>query len=101
MLPWLVQHPLNNFYIFFSFVFSVDKNIIKIYYYKNIKVFCQDLVDIILECCRYISHSKRYYLVLKVVIVGPKAHFSFIIFSNSHPIVGINQVKLDKTSSPT
>ncbi len=74
----------------FFFVFDVDEDIIKIYYNKNVKLFYQDLVDVALESGRCISPSKRYYLVLKVAIVGSESCFPFIAFSDSHLIISIS-----------
>ena len=45
----LIQYLLNGFYMLFSFVFSINEDIIKIYYYKNIKLLRQDLVNIVLK----------------------------------------------------
>ena len=35
--------------MFFSFILSIDKNVVKVYNNENIKFFCQDLVDIVLK----------------------------------------------------
>ena len=85
----------------FAFAFGVDEDVIKIHYYKNVKLFCQDLVDIALEHGQCVSQSKRYYLVFEMAIAGPESRFLFITFPNPHLIVGIKQIKLDETSSWT
>ncbi len=90
MLSQLFQHLLDNFHVLFSFAFGVDEIVIKIYYYENIEFFCQDLANVVLESGRCVGQSKRHYLVLKMVIVGPENCLPFITFSDSHLMVGIN-----------
>ena len=85
----------------FSLIFDIDKDIIKIYYYKNIELFYQNLIDIALEYSRCVGQYKRHYLVLKMAVAGLESHFPFMSFSNLYPIVSISQVKLDETPSPT
>ena len=97
----MVQHLSNALYMLFTFVFDVDKNVIEIQYYKNIELFCQDLDDIALERSRCVGQSKKYHLLLTMVIAGPEGRFLFIAFLNPHSIVGICQIKLGETSSPT
>ena len=75
--------------MFFALALSVNKDVIKVYYHKNVKFFYQDLVNITLERGWYISQSKRHDLVFKMAIVGPKGRFLFISFSNPHLMVGI------------
>ena len=85
----------------FAFPFDIDKNVIKIHYHKNIKLLCQNLVDIILECERYIGQSKRHDLVLKMAITGSEGCFPFIAYSDLHLVVGISQIGLSEMSSLT
>lgn len=68
---------------------SKDKNIIKIYDEKNIKLLCQDLFDISLKYGRYIGQFEKYYLIFKVVIANFKSRFLFITFFNFHLIINI------------
>ncbi len=42
----------------FFFDFSIDEDVIKVYYHKNIKLFYQDLVDIVMKSSQYIDQSK-------------------------------------------
>ena len=101
MLPQLVQHPFNGLYILFDFAFSIDENVIEVYYYENVKLFCQDLVDIALERSRYVSQSEKYHLVLKIAMVGLEDRFPFVSFPNPHLMVSIGQIKLGEILSPT
>ncbi len=101
MLPQLVQHPLNGLDVLFAFVLGVDEDVIKIHYDENVELLCQDLVDIALKCGRCVGQSKRHHLVLKMAIAGPEGHLPFISFLNPHLMVGISQIKLGKTLSPT
>ena len=86
--------------MFFAFVLGVDKDVIKIHYYKNIEFLCQNLIDITLEHGRCISQSKKHDLILEMAIVGPEGHLPFVAFSDPHSMVGIGQVKLGEMPSP-
>ncbi len=94
----LFQYLSYGFHILFAFAFGVDEDVIEIYYYKNIKLFCQDLVDIILEDSQCIGQSKRHHLVFEMVIVGSESRFSFIAFLDPYLMVGISQIKLGEMS---
>ena len=76
--------------MFFSLIFDMGEDVIKIYYHKDVKLLCQNLVDIALECDQCVGQSKRHDLVLKVAIAGPKSSLLFIFFFDSHPIVNID-----------
>ena len=73
----------------FTFILGIDEDVIKVHYYENIKLFYQDLIDVTLERDQYINQSKRYHLVLKIVITTFKCRFSFIAFFDFYLIVGI------------
>ena len=85
-----VQHPLNAFYMFFSLAFSIDENVIKVYNNKDVKLFCQNLVNIILESGWYISQSKKHYLIFEIAIASYQGRFLFIAISNPYLMVGIS-----------
>ena len=86
--------------MFFIFAPSINKDIIKIPYYKNVEFFCQNLVYIVLKRGRCIIQSKKYYLVLKMAITGLKNRFLFITFLNPHLIVAIGLIELDEILNP-
>ena len=90
MLLQLLQHSLNSFYVLFAFAFDIDKDVIKVYYHENVKLFYQNLINVALERGWYISQSKKYHLVLEIAIAPLKSRFPFITFSNPHSIVGIS-----------
>ena len=50
VLLQLIYYSSNGFYVFFSFVLSIYKDIIKVHNYKNVKLLCKYLIDIILKC---------------------------------------------------
>ena len=75
--------------MFFSLIFGIDENVIEVYYHKNIEYFCQNLVDIALERDQYVSQSKRYHLIFKIVIADLKNRLPFIFFLDLYLIVGI------------
>ena len=87
--------------MFFTFPFDIDKDIIKVYYYENIKLLCQDLIDVALEYDWYIGQSKKHHLVLEIAIAAPKGRFPFIVFHDPHLIVGVSEIQLGKTLSLT
>ncbi len=101
MLPQLAQHPSNDLYVLFALVLSVDVNVIKIYYYKNVELFGQDFVDITLKRGWCIGQSKKYNLIFEMTIVGAEGRLLFIAFFNPHSMVDIDQIKLGETLSLT
>ncbi len=101
MLSKLLEHPSNGLYMLLAFAFGIDENVIKIYYHKNVKFLCQDLVDITLKRGRCVGQSKRHDLVFKVAIAGFEGRFPFITFSDSHLMVSISQIKLGEKLSST
>ena len=78
---------------------NVDEDVIKVYYHENVKLLCQNLVDIALERGWCISQFKKHNLVLEVVIASPEGRFLFVSFPNPHVMVGIGQIKLGELSS--
>ena len=82
-----------------TLVFSIDEDVVKIYYHENTELFRQNLVNIALKHGQYIGQFKKYYLVLKVAIISSEDRLPFIFFSNLHLMVSINQVKLGKMPS--
>ncbi len=85
----------------FTLARNIDEDVITVHYHKNVKLLCQDLIDITWKDVRYIGQSKRHYLVLEMAIAGSKGRLPFFSFPNSHLIIGIGQIVLGKTSSPT
>ena len=73
----------------FALIFSVDEDVIKVYYHKNVKLLYQNLIDIALEYDWCIDKSERYDLVLEMAIAGLESHLPFISFPDPHSIVGI------------
>ena len=82
-----------------AFTFGIDKDIIKVYYHKNVKFLCQDLIDTALECGRCISQSKKHHLILKMAIATPKCCFLFIAFLDPHLIIKVGKIGLGETLS--
>ncbi len=96
----LLQHPSNGFHVLLAFAFGINEDVIEIYYYKNVKLLCQDLIDVILKRGRCIGQSKRHNLVLEVAIAGPEDRLLFVAFPDLHLMVGLSQIKLGEMSSP-
>ena len=87
--------------MFSTLAFGIDENIIKVYYHENVKLFCQDLIDIALKYGQCISQSKKHHPVLEIAIAAFEGRFPFIAFSNCYLMVGVDEIELDKMSSPT
>ncbi len=86
--------------MFFALALSVDENIIEIYYYENVELFGQDLVDIALKRGRCIGQSERHDLVLEMAVAGPEGRLPFVAFPDPHSMVGIGQIKLGEPLGP-
>lgn len=74
--------------------FDIKQNVVQIYSNKIIQLLGQNLVDLALETNRNIRKFKMYNLIFKLAILGLKSGFFFVIFSNSHLMVGVGQVQL-------
>ncbi len=83
----------------FALAFSVDEDIIKIYYYEDVKLLGQDLIDVTLKRGRCVGQSQKHDLVLEMAIAGSKDRLSFIVFLDPHSMVGIGHIELDKILS--
>ena len=77
--------------MFFTLAFSVDEDVIKVYYQENVKLLCQDHVNITLERGRCIGQSKKHNLILEIAIAGLKGQFLFVSFLNCHSMISISQ----------
>ncbi len=101
MLSKLLQNLLRGLHVLLTFAFGVDEDVIEIHYYKNVKLLCQNLVDIALERGRCIEQSKKHNLVLEVAIAGPEGRLPFVAFPYLHSMIDISQIELGEMSSPT
>ncbi len=101
MLPQLVQHLLNGLDMLLALVLNVDEDVIEVHYHENVELFYRDLVDVTLKCGQYVGQSERYDLVLEMAVAGPEGRLLFVIFPDPHLMVGISQIELGETSSPT
>ena len=70
MLLQLLWHPLNHFYMLFAFAFYINRDVMKVYYHKNIKLFGQNLINIALKHSRCSDQSKRDDSILEMTIMG-------------------------------
>ncbi len=73
----------------FTFGLNVDENIIKVYYYKNVKLLSQDLVDIALKCDRCVDQSKRHELIFEVIIADLEGRLPPIAFPDPDLMISI------------
>lgn len=83
MLLQLVQN------LYFCLVFNVNNNVIELHNNRNVKLLCQDFIDVALKYGQSIGQTEKHYLVLGVAVLSFEVCFSFVVFSNSHPIVSI------------
>ena len=58
--------------------------------------FSQDIIDITLEACRSIEKLKKHYLILEVIVLSTKQHFSFIAFFYCYLMISICEIKIDE-----
>ena len=79
----------NGFYVFFSLALNIDENIIKVYDNKDIKLFYQNLVDIVLKYGWCIGPAKKHYLILEIAVMGLESHLLFIAFFDFHIMIRI------------
>ncbi len=85
----------------FALALSLDEDVIEVHYYKEVKLFGQDLVDVTLKRGRCVGQSERHDLVLEMAVAGPESRLPFIAFPDPHSIVGIGQSELGEPSSLT
>ena len=55
IFPQNLQDLPHCFHVTLTLILSVDEDVIQIHYNKDIKLFCQDLVDIALEAGRSVG----------------------------------------------
>ncbi len=84
-----------------TLVLSIDEDVIEVHYHEDIELLCQNLVDVTLKRDRCVGQSKKHDLVLEMTTAGPEGRLPFIAFPDPHLMVGIGQVELHETSSPT
>ncbi len=89
----MVQHLLNGLYMLFASALGVDEDVIEVHYHENVKLLCQDLVDVAMEGSWCIGQCKKHHLVLEIAIADPKGRFLFVSFLNPHLMVGIGQIE--------
>ncbi len=99
MLPQLVQWLLNDLYVLFALVLSIDENVIEVHYHKNVVLLCQDLVDITLKRGRRVSQAKKHDLIFEMTQARPESHLPLVTFPDPHLIVSISQIEQGKMSS--
>ena len=92
MVSELVKNPVYGLYIWMTCLFSIDQEVFQIHNNKVVKLLNKNPINIALKIGRSIRESKKHYLVLEVTIFGIKSSFTFVAFSNSHPIIDTGQV---------
>lgn len=71
---------------------SIDQDVIEIYHNTDINLFRKNIINITLKTSWYIDKTKGHDLKHEVVIFGIKSCLSFVIISDSHFMIYINQV---------
>ena len=97
----LVQNPAYSLNLWLVQIFNVDQFAIQVYNNKDIKLFSQNLINISLESSRSIKKAKRHDLIFEISVLSLESCFLCIIFTNSHPIIGIDEIQLSKSSYST
>ena len=67
-----------------TLVCVIDEDVIQIYNTKDIKIFCQNFINIILKACWYIKKFKWHYIIFKIAIIRLEYSFLFVIFLDSY-----------------
>ena len=52
ILPETIKHPPHRFHLTLALVLGIDEDVIQVHDNEDIKLFCQDLIDITLEAGR-------------------------------------------------
>ena len=90
-----LKNPSNGSDVSLTWVFNVDRNVIKVNNDKDIEFLSHDLVNIALEAGRCIRQPKKHYLVLEVIVLSPENRVLFIAFFYPYPMVSTHEVELD------
>lgn len=69
---------------------------IEVYNDKNVKFFYYDSIDLVLKAGKSVEKTKKYNLILEIAIAYLENCFLVVIFSNSHLIICIYQIYLNK-----
>ncbi len=56
------------------------------------------MIYIKLKDCKSICQFKKHHLILKLIIMCMKSHFSFIAFANSNVMINVANINFDKMS---
>lgn len=96
MFLYNIQNLLNTINVSLIQVSNRDKDIFQIYDKKNIEIFYQNLINILLKDQQYIKKFEQYYLIFEITILNLKLYFLFISFTNLYDMVEICQIRLNK-----
>ena len=75
-----------------GYIIWIDKDVVKVYYYTDIKEIQEDIIYELLEGCRDISQAKRHNCPFKRFIVSTEGYFSFVSFCNLHQVICVTEV---------
>ncbi len=81
-------------------ILSIDQDIVQVYYNKDIKLFSENLIDVVLKADGCVRQAKEHYLVLKVAVSGMKGCLLLITFSNLCLMVNTSEIQLGKLLGP-
>lgn len=70
----------------------MDQNIIQIYHIKDIKLFGEDLIDLVLKTGGCIEKTKGHDLALKMTVSDTKGYFLLIILLKAYLIISISKI---------
>lgn len=94
MLLELFQNLIHCIDVSWTGVFSVDKNVIKIYYLEDQELLGKNFINIALKKSRCICQTKKHDLVLKIAISVSESCFLFGSYLYLHLMVDASQIKL-------
>lgn len=88
----LIKDLLYGFHIWLALILGIDQHIVQIYNNKKVELLSKDFIDVTLKTSQNVEESEKHDLVFKMVILGSKSCFLFIIFLNSYLVIAISLV---------
>ena len=82
-----------------SIIISINEDVVQIYNDEDVELFYKNLVDKLLEACRYVRQSKGHHLIFEVTVSSFEHGLPLVPFTDSHSMIYTGKVKLGKPPS--
>ena len=96
VLPEFFQDLADCIQMRLAGVPGIDQNFVQINNDKNVELLRKDLVDVSLKASWSIRQTKGHDLIFEVIIPGAEYCLPLVTLSNSHPMIGTNEIQLGK-----